>query len=280
MSNLTPEGARLVADVAARSGFSNEAALAMLNAVAAGQGSQAQFNHPEFGGMGQWSQGGMIMVGDMFNHDLKNRVDRLCTELSGLVRNQSNWRPVTASSQSQSQGNGNFSLFVPGSGAANSWWPSNLGTPGSIGAQNDLRYAYFPENRRLAIDLHGQVRVYDTGNHLVSGFSQQQSGDQSLTFTSQFGPIRVADLPEVYPQAETPRTPPPPTTLATEPEPVPPPIAMMNPPPAAPLPPTAGTASAVLDVFATIERLAELRKKEILTEDEFAAKKAELLSRI
>ena len=187
MSNLTPEGARLVADVAARNGFSNDAVLAMLNAVAAGQGSQAQFNHPEFGGMGQWSQGGMIMVGDMFNQDLKARVDRLCTELSGLVRNQSNWRPATASSQSRSQGNSNFSLFVPGSSAPNSWWPSNLGTPGSIGAQNDLRYAYFPENRRLAIDLHGQVRVYDTGNHLVSGFSQQQSGDQSLTFTSQFG---------------------------------------------------------------------------------------------
>jgi hypothetical protein len=187
---------------------------------------------------------------------------------------------LSQGAQSQSQGKGNFSLFVPGSDAANPWWPSNLGTPGSIGAQNDLRYAYFPENRRLAIDLHGQVRVYDTGNHLVSGFSQQQSGDQSLTFTSQFGPIRVTDLPEVYPQAETPRAPTPPTTLATEPEPVPPAIAMMNPSPAACPPPTAGTASAVLDVFATIERLAELRKKEILTEDEFAAKKAELLSRI
>jgi len=23
---------------------------------------------------GQWSQGGMIMIGDMFNHDLKHRV--------------------------------------------------------------------------------------------------------------------------------------------------------------------------------------------------------------
>ena len=34
------------------------------------------------------------------------------------------------------------------------------------------------------------------------------------------------------------------------------------------------------DVFATIEKLAELRDKGILSEEEFATKKAELLARI
>jgi hypothetical protein len=34
------------------------------------------------------------------------------------------------------------------------------------------------------------------------------------------------------------------------------------------------------DIVKTIERLAELRQKNILTEEEFAAKKAELLSRL
>ena len=34
------------------------------------------------------------------------------------------------------------------------------------------------------------------------------------------------------------------------------------------------------DIFAKIERLADLRKKEILTQAEFDAKKAELLARI
>ena len=34
------------------------------------------------------------------------------------------------------------------------------------------------------------------------------------------------------------------------------------------------------DIFAAIERLAELKDKGILTDDEFAAKKAELLSRL
>ena len=35
-----------------------------------------------------------------------------------------------------------------------------------------------------------------------------------------------------------------------------------------------------VDVFATIEKLAELRDKGILSEEEFATKKAELLARI
>jgi hypothetical protein len=34
------------------------------------------------------------------------------------------------------------------------------------------------------------------------------------------------------------------------------------------------------DIFTMIERLAELRQKDILTEEEFAAKKTELLSRL
>ena len=59
---------------------------ALLTALVAGGGSQAQFNIPELGGMGQWSRGGMVMVGDMFNNALKARVDALCTELAGLRR--------------------------------------------------------------------------------------------------------------------------------------------------------------------------------------------------
>ncbi len=67
MQNLTPEGLRIVTDIAARHGVSVEAALTLLGALARSHGAQAQFNHPELGGMGQWSEGGMIMIGDMFN---------------------------------------------------------------------------------------------------------------------------------------------------------------------------------------------------------------------
>ena len=88
MRQLTPEGRRIVEDLAQRHRFSAEAVTAMLMAVVAGGGSKAQFDHPEFGGMGQWSQGGMTMIGDMFNNALKARVDGLCAELVGLLARQ------------------------------------------------------------------------------------------------------------------------------------------------------------------------------------------------
>jgi hypothetical protein len=275
MQNLSDEGRKLVEDVAQRHGVSTDAVVTLLMALVAGQGSQAQFSHPDLGGMGQWSQGGMIMVGDMFNQGLKARVDALCTELSGLLRRDTMFaaapRPSQSQSQSQSGGGADFgspgvSLFVAGSGAAGDWWPDGLGAPGSVGAQNDLAYATFPAARRLAIRRGGQVSVYDTADHRISGFSQQQGGDQSLTFTSQHGLVRVADLAVVPPGAAeaTPAAAPP--HAETAPAPV---IAPAQPAPVA-----------EDDIFAKIKLLADLRKKNILTEQEFEAKKAELLARL
>jgi hypothetical protein len=138
-----------------------------------------------------------------------------------------------------------------------------------------LRYACFPGPRRLAIQKGGQVRVYDTGEHRISGFSQEQAGDQSLTFISQHGLVRVADLLLVFPQGDQ--------------FPHPSPLGSASPPQmSGSLPPTtAPTPAAPLameDIMKTIERLAEflaeLRQKNILTEEEFVAKKAELLSRL
>ncbi len=253
MTALTEDGRRIVAEVAARHGVSADAATQMLLAVAAGQGTQAQFNIPELGGMGQWSLGGMTMVGDMFNNGLKARVDSLCSELSGLVRQPGVLAP--SQSQSQSQGTPGHSLFVQSSGG----WPADLGQPASVGAQNDMRYAWFPERRRLAIDVGGRVTVYDTGDHRIGGFGQAQSGGQSLTFTSQHGLVRVADLPVAGDGA-----------------------ASAPPPPAAAPAAAAATPEGMSDdqVFGRIERLADLFGKGILTEAEFEAKKAELLARL
>lgn len=73
-----------IALIAQRHGFSTEAAREMLDALAAGHGKMAQFKHAEFAGHGQWIRGGMTMVSDMFNEDLKARVDALCTDLAQL----------------------------------------------------------------------------------------------------------------------------------------------------------------------------------------------------
>ena len=177
MQDLTPDGRRAVDDLAQRYGVGTDAVLTLLRALVAGNGSMAQFSHPELGGMGQWSQGGMTMVGDMFNQGLKARVDGLCSELASLLRGQQ--ATFSGSYQSQSQsgsgGQGGTSLFVPAAGGSSSnWWPADLGWPGATGAQNDVRYAWFPSARRLAIQIGGRVTVYDTQDHQVGGFSQQQ----------------------------------------------------------------------------------------------------------
>jgi hypothetical protein len=283
MQGLTEDGRRLVADVAGRHGVSTDAVYSLLMALAAGGGSQAQFNHPELGGMGQWSQGGMIMVGDMFNNGLKFRVDALCNDLAGALRQASPFAPAPRQSQSQlSGGSGWASLFVPGSMGES--WPAELGAPASTGSQNDLHYAVFPGTRRLAIRQGGHTTVYDTGDHQISGFSQQQSGDQSLTFTSQYGLVRLADLAIVPAHADALPQPAPEASSGAQagmgeaaPQPT------FAPSHLAPAPAAAGCAAPAYsddEIFSRLERLAELRKKDVITAEEFDAKKAELLARL
>jgi len=164
------------------------------------------------------------------------------------------------------------SPFIVGEGSpSEKWWPSELGQPSSAGSQNDSRYAIFLAAHRLAIERSGQITLYDTGDHLISGVSQQQGADQSLTFASQHGLVRLRDLPmaEAGCRSSTPDTPQ--NRAASEFEPVASVIAS-----AAPKSPQASAE----DIFATLERLAELHKKGVLTDGEFAAKKAELLARI
>jgi hypothetical protein len=207
MANLTPDGQRIVDDASRRYSIGTDAVRLLLEALVSSGGGMAQFNHPDLGGMGQWSSGGMIMIGDMFNNDLKSRIGALCAELSDVIRHTDIVANSSRSSQWQSQGTEGStplpqsSFFVSGKdrfGGGGDWWQSDLGIPGSTGVQNNLRYAYFPDRRRLALDVNGQVSVHDTGEHLITGFAQQQSGDQSLTFTSQHGVVRLDSLPRIF----------------------------------------------------------------------------------
>ena len=171
MRQLSAAGLEAIEGLSRKHGFSPEAVLSMLDSVILGNSQMAQFNHPEFGG-GQWMRGGMIMISDMFNNALKGRIDGLCTDLAALVASQPDL-VQTGNFQSQSQGrSGDVSLFVAGGG---NWWGAELGRAASTGAQNNVRYAWFPQSRRLAIEVNGQVTIYDTLEHQIGGFSQQQS---------------------------------------------------------------------------------------------------------
>jgi hypothetical protein len=77
------------------------------------------------------------------------------------------------------------------------WWPKELGSPASSGGQNDLHYAFFPDHHRLAIKEGGQITLYDSADHQISGVSQQQDSSRALTFQSQKGEVQVSKLAEV-----------------------------------------------------------------------------------
>jgi len=289
MRQLTPEGQQIINNIAQRYNFSPDAVFSMLQSVINGNGSMAQFSHPEFGGSGQWMKGGMIMLGDMFNNGLKNTVGGLCQELSNLIANQPGLIQ-SGSFQSQNQGTqqqsnfcGNYSgtggqqqnssgpigpvsLFVPPpAGSSGDWWPAGLQFPNSTGAQNNVRYAYFATIRRLAIEANGHVTLYDTLDHQIGGFSQQQSVGGSITFTSQYGLVDVNSLPIISIDNV-------PVQKQDDFQPAPFPIQpnIVN---------TQG-ANQEADIFAAIEKLANLKDKGILTDEEFSAKKVELLARL
>ena len=271
MKPLTPEGQQQINSIASRYGISQDAVLSMLQAVVNGGGTMAQFNIYELGGGGQWMQGGMTMVGDMFNYSLKNTVNNLCQELSNLISGQNIFVNAPAAT------NG----FVDGFAYAGNWWPSELGNPSSSGSQNNIKYAFFPAPvSRLAIEINGEVSVYNTLDHHISGVSQQQGGGFSVLFSSQYGYVDVLNLPIVsgpgtikHDTTPVPAEAPAPVTNTIQPDNIDPVIGKT--PLAAPPAPVNDE-----DIFNKIDRLAELFNKGVLTEEEFSSKKSELLSRL
>lgn len=232
---LTTETRERLAGIAQAHGFAPQTAEGMLEALRRGGGAQAQFDLPEAGGMGQWSSGGMLMIGQMFDSGLKARVQALIADLLPL-----------AQSLPQDRGHG-------GDGD----WPAELGRPGASGAQGDMRYAVFPDTRRLAIRRGGRLSVHDTGDHRIGGVSQQQGGGGGLTFSSQHGPVALDSLAPV------------PMPGDTQPDP-------------APSAPQAPERAHDKDgsIPAMIEELHGLFTRGVLTREEFEAKKADLLARM
>jgi hypothetical protein len=263
---LTPAGEAAVADLAQRYRVSDGAIRNLLDAVLRGGGAMAQFSHPELGGNGQWMRGGMTMVGDMFNSGLQSTVSGICSELSSQMAS------------------GVVLVTVPDRAAAfgsfgGDWWPAELGRPSSSGGQNDAAYAYFRGPRRLAIRRGGTVTLYDTGDHVISGVQQQQGGRGSLEFSSQLGTFTVDSLHVVGADVGTASEPAAPPTV----HPIVLPAAAVERPVAASAPASsapAGAATTPAEIGAAIETLAGLREKGFLTDDEFTAKKTELLARL
>ncbi len=248
MRDIRSEGQAEAEAIGRRHDVPADAVETLLRALRRGGGRQAQFSHPALGGMGQWSRGGGIMIGDMFNHSLKAKVDQLCNELAEHVDDDRLSAGET-------------------SGSDRDWWPGDLGRPSAVGSQNDEGYACFPQTRRLAIRSAEGVKLYDTGDHRISGVSQQQGGSRDLSFTSQHGTVRLSDLRHVEGDRSRDRS------QVSD-------AAAEQRPPSRREASTAVAQHAGGDVIGLIERLHELQRNGVLTAEEFAAKKTELLARL
>ena len=174
-------------------GLSAGAVRALWDALARGGGRMAQFSHPDLGGMGQWSGGGMIQIGDMLDHGLKAQVAAACADLAAAAA-QSAARRAAPSGSRQSQWQDDPWSAPAAAGEERDWWPGDLGRPDASGAQSGSRYAYFTARRRLAIERDGRVTLYDTGRHRIFGVSQAQSHGANLAFTGEDGAVDVGSL--------------------------------------------------------------------------------------
>ena len=295
---LSSAGQQLANELASRYGVSTDGVIHMMVAVRNGGGTMAQFSHPDFGGSGQWMSGGMTMVSDLFNNQLKSLVDNICSEISrrqldaqgGMFGGSSQSQSQSGSGGQSQHSGGNFqenagSLFVPDPQAR--WWPAELGTPAATGSQNNLSYGYFPNSRRLAVKTGSDVWVYDTGDHQIGGFGQQQGGGSSISFSSQLGTVPLSRLPVISKNGQ-------PVDASAagsgdnssagdnsagngsagnerRPEP-----AAASTPPGA----SGGGDRSTDDALQTLEKLGRMRDQGWVSEDEFAAKKAELLRRL
>lgn len=279
MQPLTSEGLQKIREISQRYGLSENAVMSMLQSVLNGGGTMAQFNIQELGGGGQWMRGGMTMVGDMFNHSLKNTVNNLCGELSQLIYSYDIFEKQSPNTNIGTGANLQGQTY-------GIWWPSEFGSPSSSGGQNNMRYAYFPPPvRRLVIEVDGNKTIYDTLDHQISGVSQQQSGSgYTFQLSSQFGYVDIRNLPLINPekpkhepQIETTSFPEPQTVYTQAPQQTQP--EETKPESSASESPLQGSSSEE-DIVNTIERLAGLMTKGIITESEFNDKKKELLKRL
>lgn len=241
MKALTKEGRQYVDDIAAKYNLKPQTIENLLHALIVGRGTMAQFNIPELGGAGQWMKGGMTMVGDMFNSTLRSTVDKLSTELAELVSSKIMFEEKDD----------------------NPSWPTVFGTPTASGSQNNLQYAYFGPVHRLVVEENGKRTIYDTKHHQITGISQQQGAESTYRFTSQEGVVDLATLQVVSDPGK----------------------------PTQPTPEIAYDVTGTADlrssdqspediIIATIGKLNVLFEKGQISEEEFKAKKKELLERL
>jgi hypothetical protein len=88
--------------------------------------------------------------------------------------------------------------------ALKSSWPAELGIASTSGTSPEMRYAYFPRNRRLAVEWHGVLTIYDTAEYQFRGMLQAHSSETvGISILTQRGRVRLTDLATIAAPAPT-----------------------------------------------------------------------------
>src|ERR1700685_3451606 len=83
-------------------------------------------------------------------------------------------------------------------------WPSALGIASTSGTSPEMRYAYFPQNRRLAVEWQGVLTIYDTAEYQFRGMLQAHSAEAvGISILTQRGRVRLTDLATIAAPAAT-----------------------------------------------------------------------------
>jgi hypothetical protein len=113
--------------------------------------------------LGQW-QNGMVMISDMFNNSLKNKVNNLCVELSTIIKQE----------------------FTVGNKPV---------IPSLLGKSNETSYAYYQDANILELQVKGVLKTYDTTGYIITGVQQSQSNNiQNIILNHTKGTINILTL--------------------------------------------------------------------------------------
>ena len=58
-----------------------------------------------------------------------------------------------------------------------------------------MRYAFFPDKKRLLVETDGKTTTYDSGDHSINGV--QQASGSSATFSDAEGSVDLKDLKRI-----------------------------------------------------------------------------------
>jgi hypothetical protein len=179
----------VIPEIAARYLIPEEKVREIYGQLQANGGTQCQFECVQLGGPVQWMPG-MVMTSRLHDHDLRARVDGLCSELCAIVRGMDTAAPAAFRRDADAPPAASR-VDLP---AGESWWPATLGSPTASGDQNGVRYAYFPDKHRLLLQEGARIDAYDTQDYRLTGVAQQQGHTRSITFNSDHGPVPLSQF--------------------------------------------------------------------------------------